>query len=157
MILINIIFSFPDSESLDIQPSSSDNLTVATNTIPADDPPLETLRREPSGSVSNLLPQGAGSEADLLSGLLGTGGDSPLAGLMGAGPGVGADQRPGTCTDIVWVLLAVAVRLVLDTEYSGLIGGNILAPFLLTLTSLYMLGYVSTSQSTVSSLLSAGT
>ena len=58
---------------------------------------------------------------------------------------------------MVWVLLAVAVRLVLDTEYSGIIGDNMLAPFLLTLASLYTLGYVSPQGSTVSSLLSAGT
>ena len=55
------------------------------------------------------------------------------------------------------MLLAVAVRLVLDTEYSGIIGDNMLAPFLLTLASLYTLGYVSPQGSTVSSLLSAGT
>ena len=70
------------SDSLGVLASSSsrDNLSVATNTLPADDPPLESLRREPRGSVASLQ----GPEADLLSGLLGTGGDSPLAGLMGA-------------------------------------------------------------------------
>ena len=69
------------SDSLGVPASSSrDNLSVATNTLPADDPPLESLRREPRGSVASLQ----GPEADLLSGLLGTGGDSPLAGLMGA-------------------------------------------------------------------------
>ena len=47
-------------------------------------------------------------------------------------------------------------RLVLDTEYSGLIGDNILLPFTLSLASLYMLGYVAPTGSTVSSLLSAG-
>ena len=50
----------------------------------------------------------------------------------------------------------MAVRLVLDTEYSGIIGDNMLAPFLLTLASLYTLGYVSPQGSAVSSLLSAG-
>ena len=54
------------------------------------------------------------------------------------------------------MLLAVVVRLVLDTEYSGLIGDSILLPFTLTLASLYMLGYVTPTGSTVSSLLSAG-
>ena len=66
------------------------------------------------------------------------------------------ESQRGHNLDTVWVLLAVAVRLVLDTEYSGLIGDNILLPFTLGLASLYMLGYVAPTGSTVSSLLSAG-
>ena len=42
-------------------------------------------------------------------------------------------SKPGHDLDIVWVLLAVAGRLVLDTEYSVLIGDNILLLFQLSL------------------------
>merc|ERR1719480_268376 len=110
----------PLSDSL----GSPDNLSVATNTLPVDDPgdpPLESLRRDVTrGSVTSL----GGPEADLLSGLLGSGADSPLAGLMGAPGGPAETQTSAAAeagtnnTDLVWVLLAVAVRLVLDTEYS---------------------------------------
>ena len=138
---------------------SSDHISTSTSTTQADDPPLETLTRDPTrGPFSNALPQGAGSEGDLLSSLLGGGG---LPGELGGGQGQGgAAQPPAPATggvDIIWVMLALVVRLVLDTEYAGLIGHNCVLPYTLTLGLMYNLGYVSSSASTVSSLLSAGT
>ena len=125
--------------------------TVATNTAaPADDPPLETLTRD-----SGLLAPGpglGGPEGDLLSSLLGGGGGQP----GGAAGGAAAAGSAGTNTDVVWVLLAVVVRLALDTEYAALISSSALLPFALTLSLLYTLGWVVPHTSTVSSLLSAG-
>jgi len=137
--------------------SSSDQISTCTSTVQAEDPPLETLTRDPTrGSFSNILPQGAGSEGDLLSSLLGGGG---LPGELGGGQGgAGAAQPPPPATggvDIIWVMLALVVRLVLDTEYASLIGHNCVLPYILTLGLMYNLGYVSSSASTVSSLLSA--
>merc|ERR1712098_278233 len=64
-------------------------------------------------------------------------------------------QHVTSVTDIVWVMLALAVRLILDTEFSVYIGDNIVMEYLLTLSLLSPLGYVQASSSTVSSLLSA--
>ena len=79
-----------------------------------------------------------------------------MAGDLGGGQ-AGAPPAPATTSvDIIWVMLALVVRLLLDTEYAGIIGHNCVLPYILTLGLLYNLGYVSTSTSTVSSLLSAG-
>ena len=141
--------------------TSSDHISTSTSTTQAEDPPLETLTRDPTrGSFSNILPQGAGSEGDLLSSLLGGGG---LPGELGGGQGqagAGAAQPPAPTSggvDIVWVMLALVVRLVLDTEYASFVGHNCVLSYILTLALMYNLGYVSASASTVSSLLSAGT
>merc|ERR1719500_1961861 len=121
---------------------------VSQTSPPVESPPLsDSFDMPPSSSADSLSVATSTSVAD----------DPPLAGLMGARSqdrGRTESQR-GHNLDIVWVLLAVAVRLVLDTEYSGLIGDNILLPFTLSLASLYMLGYVAPTGSTVSSLLSA--
>ena len=57
---------------------------------------------------------------------------------------------------MMWTLLAVVVRLALDTEYAALISSSALLPFVLTLSLLYRLGWAVSHTSTVSSLLSAG-
>ena len=57
---------------------------------------------------------------------------------------------------MMWTLLAVVVRLTLDTEYAALISSSALLPFVLTLSLLYRLGWAVSHTSTVSSLLSAG-
>ena len=62
----------------------------------------------------------------------------------------------GTNRDMMWTLLAVVVRLTLDTEYAALLSSSALLPFALTLSLLYRLGWAVSHTSTVSSLLSAG-
>ena len=125
---------------------------MATNTAaPAEDPPLETLTRD-SGLLAGPGPGLGAPEGDLLSSLLGGGGGQP-GGAAGSSTAAGS---AGTNTDVVWVLLAVVVRLALDTEYAALISSSALLPFALTLSLLYTLGWAVPHTSTVSSLLSAG-
>jgi len=139
--------------------STNQDGSLSRNSLQVDDPPLETLTRDVShqtrDSFSNFLPQGSGQESDLLSQLLGAAG-GPQAAAGQGGQGAPAEgQQVTSVTDIVWVMLALAVRLILDTEFSVYIGDNCVMPYLLTLSLLYTLGYVQAGSSTVSSLLSA--
>ena len=120
----------------------------SVGTMTAEDPPLETLTREQR--PASLLRQGSSQEADLLSSLLGS------SGAEGSDPRQ-ADTKT-QLTDLVWVLLAVVVRLLLDTEYSAFIGHNIFLPFALSLSLMMSLGYINLSlaTSTGSTILSAG-
>ena len=123
----------------------------SVGTMTAEDPPLETLTRDTR--PDSLLLQASsptGAETDLLSNLLGSGGE------------VSADSKSGVArtqlSDLVWVMLAVVVRITLDTDYSALIGHNIFLPFALTLSVMMSLGYIdiSLNTSTGSTILSAG-
>ena len=120
----------------------------SVGTMTAEVPPLETLTRDQR--PGSLLRQGSSQEADLLSSLLG-------GGAEGSADPRQADTRT-QLTDLVWVLLAVVVRLLLDTEYSAFIGHNIFLPFALSLSLVMSLGYIniSLSTSTGSTILSAG-
>jgi len=158
----------PTNESLPSSNLTTESTMTSTNhedgslsgsSLQVDDPPLETLTRDVShqtrDSFSNFLPQGSGQECDLLSQLLGAAG-GPQAAAGQGGQGAPAEgQQVTSVTDIVWVMLALAVRLILDTEFSVYIGDNCVLPYLLTLSLLYTLGYVQAGSSTVSSLLSA--
>ena len=74
-----------------------------------------------------------------------------------AAGGSASSQAAAGQADVIWVMLAVVVRLVLDTEYSWCIKHNCILPYILTLVTTYQLGYVSPPPaSTASSLLSAG-
>ena len=122
---------------------------ASVGTMTADDPPLETLTRD--SRPDRLLRQGSASaETDLLANLLGSGGEA------------GADTKPGETksqlTDVMWVMLALLVRIILDTEYSVVIGHNIFLPFALSLSVMMSLGYINISlnTSTGSTILSAG-
>ena len=79
-----------------------------------------------------------------------------LGGSRRGHPAPAAAGLVGTNRDMMWTLLAVVVRLTLDTEYAALISSSALLPFVLTLSLLYTLGWVVPHTSTVSSLLSAG-
>ena len=57
---------------------------------------------------------------------------------------------------LVWCGLAVAVRLLLDTDWSWLLAGNAVLPFLLLLTGLVTTGSLSLANTAPASLLSAG-
>ena len=121
----------------------------SVGTMTAEDPPLETLTRDQR--PNSLLRQGSSQEADLLSSLLGS------CGAEGSADPRQADTKT-QLTDLVWVLLAVVVRLLLDTEYSAFIGHNIFLPFALSLSLMMSLGYINLSlaTSTGSTILSAG-
>ena len=121
--------------------------TVGTMT--ADDPPLETLTRD--SRPDRLLRQGSASgETDLLTSLLAGGGEASADTKQG--------ETKSQLTDVVWVMLALLVRMILDTEYSAFIGHNIFLPFALTLSVMMSLGYINISlnTSTGSTILSAG-
>ena len=137
-------------------PVMSPQSHVSTNTTPgggggAEDPPLETLSREDTPLAGLLTGAGAGNGgADMLSSLLGGGQAGQHTNT--AGPAAGQLQL----NDVIWVMLAIVVRLILDTEWSHYIANNCVLPFLLTLVSLYVLSFVRPQPSTASSLLSAG-
>ena len=121
----------------------------SVGTMTAEDPPLETLTRE--GRPDRLLRQGSASgETDLLTSLLAGGGEASADTKQG--------ETKSQLTDVVWVMLALLVRMVLDTEYSALIGHNIFLPFALSLSAMMSLGYINISlnTSTGSTILSAG-
>ena len=62
----------------------------------------------------------------------------------------------GQVSGLVWCGLAVAVRLLLDTDWSWLLAGNAVLPFLLLLTGLLTTGSLSLANTAPASLLSAG-
>ena len=146
-----IITGRPVESSTDtVVDSLSSSVGTTVGTMTADDPPLETLTRD--SRPDRLLGQGSSSaETDLLSSLLGSGGEAG-----------GADTKPGETksqlTDVVWVILALLVRIILDTEYSAFIGHNIFLPFALSLSVMMSLGYINIAlnTSTGSTILSAG-
>lgn len=132
-----------------VEPDSSSPAGPSVGTMTAEDPPLETLTRDTT-RPNTLMRQGSGPEVDLLSNLLGSG-------VEGSAETKPAETRT-QLTDLVWVLLAVVVRVLLDTEYSAFIGHNIFLPFALNLSLMMSLGYIniSLSTSTGSTILSAG-
>merc|ERR1712083_531811 len=92
--------------------SSSSRSHNAATAIASDDPPLELLTRDPLG------PRGSpGPESDILSNLLG-GTTSPV-------------ENPVRFSHALWLFLALAVRLILETEYKFYIGESGVLPFLL--------------------------
>ena len=70
-----------------------------------------------------------------------------MAGDLGGGQAGAVPPPAKGGVDIIWVMLALVVRLLLDTEFAGIIGHNCVLPYILTLGLLYNLGYVSTSTS----------
>ena len=132
-----------------VEPDTRSPAGPSVGTMTAEDPPLETLTRDTT-RPNTLMRQGSGPEVDLLSNLLGSG-------VEGSAETKPAETRT-QLTDLVWVLLAVVVRVVLDTEYSAFIGHNIFLPFALNLSLMMSLGYIniSLSTSTGSTILSAG-
>ena len=76
---------------------------------------------------------------------------------MLAGQGTSAPSDPVKYSQSVWLYLAVAVRLMLETQYSWILGDNMVAPFVLMVSVLMTTGYLSISNLATSSLLTAGT
>jgi len=108
----------------------------STAPIASDDPPLELLTRDP------LAPRGSpGPESDLLSNLLG-GANAPV-------------ENPVRFSHALWPLLALAVRLILETEYKFYIGESGVLPFLLLLPLLMVSGHLHLPSLRSTSLLSA--
>jgi len=104
-----------------------------------EDPPLEMLTRDPQ------------PEVDLLSGLLGAGG----AGGGGGGGGGAPQQNPVRFSQAVWFFLALAVRLLLETEYKVYIMESGVLPFLLLLPVMMVTGHLHLPSLRSASLLTA--
>merc|ERR1712083_1282126 len=116
--------------------SSSSRSHNAATAIASDDPPLELLTRDPLG------PRGSpGPESDILSNLLG-GTTSPV-------------ENPVRFSHALWLFLALAVRLILETEYKFYIGESGVLPFLLLLPLLMVSGHLHLASLRSTSLLTA--
>merc|ERR1719458_1336739 len=115
---------------------SSRSHNNAATAIASDDPPLELLTRDPLG------PRGSpGPESDILSNLLG-GATSPV-------------ENPVRFSQALWLFLALAVRLILETEYKFYIGESGVLPFLLLLPLLMVSGHLHLPSLRSTSLLTA--
>jgi len=103
-----------------------------------DDPPLENLIRDP------FMADTPSMEGDLLSNILG--------GQAGASS---LPSNPVKFNQSVWLFLAVAVRLLLETEFSWTVGNNMVAPFIVMIITLMATGHLDIANLQASSLLSA--
>jgi len=102
----------------------------------AGDPPLELLTRD--------VGAGGSDPAALLSSLVG-----------GGGGGQEQGSPPVQFSLLLWPLLALVVRLTLDTEYSSYLSHSALLPFPLAVTGLLLTGHLSLANLNSTSLLSA--
>lgn len=108
-------------------------------TLMVEDPPLENLIRDPFTSPNT------GGEADMLSSL-----------LSGGAGGPASHTQPAVQYSLaVWPLLALLVRLTLDTEYSVWVGNSALLPFLLVISGLVITRHLDLSCLQSTSLLTA--
>ena len=118
--------------------SNSASEVLPQNISQSDDPPLEHLTRDPFTSDTSTM------EGEFLTNMLGGQGTSP-------------PSDPVKYSQSVWLYLALAVRLMLETQYSWILGDNMVAPFVVMISVLMTTGYLSIANLATSSLLTAGT
>ena len=118
--------------------SNSASEVLPQNISHNDDPPLEHLTRDPFTSDTSTM------EGEFLTNMLGGQGASP-------------PSDPVKYSQSVWLYLALAVRLMLETQYSWILGNNMVAPFVVMISVLMTTGYLSIANLATSSLLTAGT
>jgi len=100
-----------------------------TETVP--DPPLEVLERDFLPPLERESPSGEGLDMNL------------LASLMTGNSAESSAAKPQVAVyHLLWVCLAVLVRLVLGSSHSFLLGDNMVIPFLLAVTGLIVTGLV---------------
>jgi len=114
-------------------------VAIANTVVVEDDPPLENLIRDPFTDDNPTM------EGDFLNNILG--------GQAGTSS---TPSDPVKFSQSVWLFLAVAVRLLLETEFSWAVGNNMVAPFIVMTTTLMTTGYLDIANLQASSLLSAG-
>ena len=112
--------------------------TTYTSSSNVDDPPLENLTRDPFTAETPT------AEGEFLSNILG--GQSNQTSYI----------DPVQFSYSIWPMLAIAVRVLLETDYSWILGNNMLTPFVLMITILITLGYLSVANLQSTSLLTAG-
>ena len=103
-----------------------------------DDPPLENLTRDPFTADTPTM------EGEFLTNILG--------GQANTTP----VSDPVQFSQSVWVFLAVAVRLLLETEFSWVVGHNMVGPFIVMISILITTRYLDIASLNTSSLLTAG-
>ena len=103
-----------------------------------DDPPLEHLTRDPFTADTPTM------EGEFLTSMLG--------GQAGSSP----PSDPVKFSHSIWLFLALAVRLLLETEFSWILGNNMVAPFIVMVSILVTTGYLSIANLQTTSLLTAG-
>ena len=103
-----------------------------------DDPPLEHLTRDPFTADTPTM------EGEFLTNMLG--------GQSGSSP----PSDPVKFSHSIWLFLALAVRLLLETEFSWILGNNMVAPFIMMVSVLVTTGYLSITNLQTTSLLTAG-
>ena len=101
------------------------SVTVSSSTQSVDDPPLEHLTRDPFTADTPTM------EGEFLTNMLG--------GQAGSSP----PSDPVKYSQSIWLYLALAVRLLLETQYSWILGNNMLAPFIVMVSILMTTGYLS--------------
>ena len=133
------------SPILDVVPSGESisttdvpSVTVSSSTQSVDDPPLEHLTRDPFTADTPTM------EGEFLTNMLG--------GQAGSSP----PSDPVKYSQSIWLYLALAVRLLLETQYSWILGNNMLAPFIVMVSILMTTGYLSLANLQTTSLLTAG-
>ena len=133
------------SPILDVVPSGESisttdvpSVTVSSSTQSVDDPPLEHLTRDPFTADTPTM------EGEFLTNMLG--------GQAGSSP----PSDPLKYSQSIWLYLALAVRLLLETQYSRILGNNMLAPFIVMVSILMTTGYLSLANLQTTSLLTAG-
>ena len=114
------------------------SVTVSSSTQSVDDPPLEHLTRDPFTADTPTM------EGEFLTNMLG--------GQAGSSP----PSDPVKYSQSIWLYLALAVRLLLETQYSRILGNNMLAPFIVMVSILMTTGYLSLANLQTTSLLTAG-
>ena len=126
----------PSSESISTPDVPS--VTVSSSTQSVDDPPLEHLTRDPFTADTPTM------EGEFLTNMLG--------GQAGSSP----PSDPVKYSQSIWLYLALAVRLLLETQYSWILGNNMVAPFIVMVSILMTTGYLRLANLQTTSLLTAG-
>eukprot|EP00092_Neocalanus_flemingeri_P038066 GFUD01041435.1.p2 GENE.GFUD01041435.1~~GFUD01041435.1.p2 ORF type:complete len:251 (+),score=90.22 GFUD01041435.1:2188-2940(+) len=119
-----------------IPPVEASPAAISSSMVVEDDPPLENLTRDPFTADTPTM------EGEFLTNLLG-------------GQPTTSPADPVQFSLIVWLFLAVAVRLLLETEFSWTVGNNMVAPFIVMVTILVTTGYLDIANLQANSLLTA--
>ena len=121
-----------------LTPGGAPSASISSSAPVEDDPPLEHLTRDPFTADTPTM------EGEFLTSMLG--------GQAGSSP----PSDPVKFSHSIWLFLALAVRLLLETEFSWILGNNMVAPFIVMVSILVTTGYLSIANLQTTSLLTAG-
>jgi len=118
-------------------PADAPSASISSAAHVEDDPPLEHLTRDPFTADTPTM------EGEFLTNMLG--------GQASSSP----PSDPVKFSHSIWPFLALAVRLLLETEFSWILGNNMVAPFIVMVSILVTTGYLSIANLQTTSLLTA--